>query len=110
MASDAPAYLWMRKLGVGRTSDDVVIHGAARGADTIADGVAKYWDIRVQAYPANWDVIGKRAGVARNEWMLADSKPDQCLAFLVQPHECRGTWDMIRRCIAAKVPVTIVTV
>lgn len=41
----------------------VVIHGAARGADTLADNWAKKHNITIDSYPANWDKYGKKSRI-----------------------------------------------
>jgi hypothetical protein len=41
---------------------DVVIHGCARGADTIAGELAKEHGLEVLEFPARWDLYGKAAG------------------------------------------------
>ena len=58
-----------------------VIHGAARGADTLAGEWAKENNIPVRAFPANWDELGRAAGAIRNAQMLAEGKPDVVIAF-----------------------------
>lgn len=59
----------------------VVIHGAARGADTLAGEWAKAAGVPVEEYPANWERDGLQAGPLRNLKMLAESKPDLVIAF-----------------------------
>ena len=41
---------------------EVVIVGGARGADTIAEGVAESFGYPVQVFPADWSKYGKAAG------------------------------------------------
>jgi len=48
-----------------------VIHGDARGADRLAGRYADQLEIPCRAYPADWDGLGKRAGVVRNERMAS---------------------------------------
>lgn len=57
-----------------------VIHGAAHGADEIADGFAREFGMKVTRYPANWFKFGRKAGIIRNVEML-DTGPDLVLAF-----------------------------
>lgn len=78
---------------------DVVIHGAARGADTLAGGWAHLNLIPVWPFPADWAQYGKRAGSIRNQWMIEHAAPDICIAF----KGGSGTRDMIRRALAARV-------
>src|SRR6266851_2632973 len=58
-----------------------VIHGAARGADTLGAEAAVNLNILAIGYPANWAKYGKAAGVKRNQQMLDEGKPDLVLAF-----------------------------
>ena len=63
----------------------VVIHGAARGADSLAqqwfvDRLEQGWHVTEDAYPADWIKFGKSAGPIRNLDMVA-SGADICLAF-----------------------------
>lgn len=87
----------------------VIIHGAARGADSIAWEVAQNYADRfqVEVYPANWKMHGKAAGHIRNQQMLDEGKPDLVLAFRL-PGVSRGTDDMIRRARQAGLPVKVV--
>ena len=57
-----------------------IIHGAARGADTLAGQYAKGLNIPVTEYPAQWETHGKSAGFIRNEHMLLHSTPDIVVA------------------------------
>lgn len=80
----------------------VIIHGACRGADLICAAVAEALGFTVRAYPANWDALGRRAGIARNQDMLnaehVDGDPiDLCIAFHDNIASSRGTADMLRR-------------
>ncbi len=81
-----------------------IIHGAARGADALADQWAvSNWQ-ECEAYPADWDAYGKRAGGIRNQLMLDEGKPDIVVAF---PGGA-GTRDMVRRAEKAGVEVRLV--
>jgi hypothetical protein len=79
----------------------VLIHGAARGADCIAAAWAADRSVPAEAYPADWQRDGKRAGPMRNAKMLAEGKPDVVVAF----PGGRGTADMVRRAQSAGLPV-----
>lgn len=78
-----------------------VIHGAARGADTLAHEWAAHHEIPVDVYPADWQAHGRAAGPIRNARMLEEGKPDVVVAF----KGGRGTADMVRRARASGVPV-----
>lgn len=58
-----------------------IIHGAARGADTLAGKYAYFHSIPTEVYPAEWDKYGKSAGYIRNKQMLDKGKPDLVVAF-----------------------------
>lgn len=59
-----------------------LVHGAAKGADTLAgDWAATHPEIEIKAYPANWQLYGKAAGRVRNLTMLIEEKPDCVIAF-----------------------------
>jgi hypothetical protein len=59
----------------------LVVHGAARGADSLAGQVAKEIGIPVKEYPARWDIYGRGAGPVRNLEMYQKEKPDLVVAF-----------------------------
>lgn len=76
-----------------------LIHGAARGADTLAkewmdERVA--WNKRLWSagYPADWATHGKAAGPIRNQHML-DQNPG--IELVVAFPGGSGTADMVRR-------------
>jgi len=83
-----------------------LIHGAARGADTLAGEWTVAKAVPVEVYPAQWDVDGKAAGPRRNARMLAEGRPGAVLAF---PGGA-GTADMVAKARAAGVPVALVVV
>jgi hypothetical protein len=86
---------------------DVIIHGAARGADSLAGQLAAGIDgVTVEAYPAEWLRYGRGAGPIRNQQML-NSGIDLVLAFHASIETSRGTADMVRRAQKAGVPVEI---
>jgi hypothetical protein len=86
-----------------------VIHGAARGADTIGGEVAHLMGAGVRPFPADWAFYGRAAGPTRNQRMLDDGKPDLVLAFHDDLANSKGTADMVRRAEKAGVPVKIVS-
>jgi hypothetical protein len=86
-------------------NEDVrVIHGGARGADRLAERVARVYGYAVQAYPADWEVHGNAAGPIRNRLML-DRNPDRVLAF--HKNQSRGTQDTIDEARRRGIPVTV---
>lgn len=90
-------------------ADIMIIHGGARGADSLANDLATELGCQIRAYPAQWDVYGKGAGPIRNREML-DKNPDvvKCLAF----HDdvvgkSKGTLHMCRYARLKNIPVTV---
>ena len=81
--------------------DVVIIHGAARGADLLADDYGRERELRVIRYPADWRNHGRSAGPIRNKLMLTDGQPHVIIAF----EGGKGTADMIRQGKKAGVPV-----
>lgn len=86
-----------------------VVHGAQRGADSLAGKEAANLGLQVMEEPAEWEVYGVSAGPIRNEKMLQILlrgarewlQPVQCFAFHEDPRLGRGTHDMVRRCMLA---------
>ena len=58
-----------------------LIHGGARGADTMAGNIWAVWGGKQEVHPANWAEHGKKAGFLRNREMV-DLGADKCLAFI----------------------------
>jgi hypothetical protein len=96
-------------LGVKATGAEVtVIHGAAKGADSLGGFYANHLGFDVEEYPAQWDRDGKAAGPIRNQRMLDEGKPEVVWAFVDKPlTDSRGTGDMVRRARKAGVPVFV---
>lgn len=60
----------------------IIIHGDARGADTVADIVAGQLGFEIRRYPADWEKYGKAAGMRRNAEMLSREHPDKDGVFI----------------------------
>lgn len=84
-----------------QSHNPTIIHGAAKGADSLAN----YWALdnadHIEAYPADWNKYGKRAGYIRNVQMLNEGKPDLVIAF----PGGKGTQMMINLAEGAGIPV-----
>ena len=48
------------------TSNDIIISGVAKGADTLGIIYSHKHNIKVKYFPANWNLYGKSAGYKRN--------------------------------------------
>lgn len=81
-----------------------IIHGAARGADSIAGRIAEELGLTVTPMPADWDTYGKRAGFIRNSAML-DLEPDLVLAF--QRARSKGTQHTVDEARRRGIPVEL---
>jgi len=91
-------------------SGSIVIHGDCKGADKISGHIAKKYNHVVRKYPADWDGLGKKAGVLRNQQMLDEEhvegeKFDACFAFHDNLSKSRGTLDMINRAERERIKV-----
>jgi hypothetical protein len=84
-----------------------LVHGAARGADSLAAHWAAQTGVKAQDYPANWYPDGKTldrgAGHKRNQLMLDMERPDIVVAFPGGP----GTANMVDRAIRFGTPIVI---
>lgn len=80
---------------------NLIIHGAARGADTLAWQWACDRILPDASFPADWKTHGKGAGLIRNTQMLTKGKPDLVIAL----PGGRGTADMVSKAKAAGVRV-----
>ena len=95
--------------------DTVIIHGGARGADTLADQWAIANHVAFEQYKPDWTDMSQPcvvkynnsgqynalAGFKRNQRMIDEGKPDIVLACIGG----RGTADMIKRAKDAGIPV-----
>lgn len=90
---------------VGLRAEEVtIVHGDARGADTIAGGVARKFGMTEESHPADWNTHHRAAGPIRNQKMV-DLGADYALAFLEEGS--KGTADCIKRIKKAGIPLTI---
>ena len=96
----------LRMTALHRGEALAIIHGGARGADTIAGAWGSRQRFSVQPFPADWDRNGKRAGILRNLAML-DERPDLVLAF--QRNGSRGTQHTIDEALRRGISVEVHT-
>ncbi len=86
-----------------RSRIDLIIHGAQKGADTLASEWAKRNGVPELPFPVSdeeWKRIGKSAGPARNQRMLDIGRPNLCVSF----PGGRGTADMVARASLVGLP------
>jgi hypothetical protein len=74
----------------------IIISGAAKGVDTLAEEFADDVGLEKDIFPANWDKHGKAAGPIRNQQML-EHGPDLVLCFFKNFEKSKGTKDMYQR-------------
>lgn len=82
----------------------LLIHGNAKGADTLCKEWAEHNNIDILSFPVtkdDWNRLGRKAGVLRNQKMLDEGNPDVLVAF---PGE-NGTADMKRRATKHKLEI-----
>ena len=91
-------------IGPGNT----VVHGACRGADTLAGAVAHILGMEVEEYPADWSRHGKKAGILRNLQML-DTNPDLVIAFHEHLGESKGTGHTVMEARRRGIPVEVIS-
>lgn len=82
----------------------VVVHGGARGADTLAGEIAREFGCMVEVHLADWQTHGKAAGPIRNAHMVKLGA-DVCLAFPLG--ESRGTRGCIHMAETMGIPVKV---
>lgn len=72
---------------------DRIVHGAAKGADSMAAAWSERMAIECFPIPADWKAFGKAAGVMRNQAMIDYHRPELVVAF----PGGKGTDDMVAR-------------
>ncbi len=109
----------VRKALLPFSSDDTVIHGVAKGLDTIAARTALLYRMRIDlpptptnelgGYPADWIRYRKAAGPIRNWEMIRRGQPDMVYAFHDHIEESKGTRDCIKQAMRAGLSVHLFT-
>lgn len=91
----------------------LLIEGEALGADKMARRVAEQHGMSVDAgtilpFPADWNSLGRRAGPVRNQQMLDEGKPRYVIAFHDDLASSKGTADMVKRALKARIPTVLI--
>lgn len=84
-------------------SSTTLIHGGAKGLDTIVDIVGKLLGFTVRRYDADWSKGDKREGKWRNSQMLHEEKPDKVIGWRSKLNS-KGTNDMLMKAGHAGIP------
>ena len=99
--------IMVRSMQLHITCDDTVIHGACRGADSMADRIAREQiGATVKVFPADWNTFGKYAGPKRNRQMLDIA--DKVLAFHEAIEDSKGTKDVIDEAARRGIPFVLI--
>ena len=100
---------WVCKEYGIRPTDITLIHGAARGLDSMAGDIGGILGMDVREYPPHWshtdecpddckEMVGRPAGVIRNQKMLDDNPGiNLALSFHNDLENSKGTLDMCKR-------------
>jgi len=90
-------------------SGTTIIHGACRGADSIAGHVAIGLGFEVDPHPADWSKYGNGAGIIRNLEMLL-LNPDLVIAFHPDiSKKSRGTKHCVQTARMYGIPTEVIT-
>ena len=82
-----------------------LIHGGARGADSLANQWAIDRGIETTVFLPDWETHGRSAGYRRNEQMIEEGAPNLVVAF--PQGEARGTANQMQLAREANIPVLI---
>jgi hypothetical protein len=58
-----------------------IVHGAAMGADSLAESWAKHREVVYRGFPARWSTEFRPAGPKRNKRMLSRGHPEAAVEF-----------------------------
>ena len=87
--------------------DIIIVHGGARGADSLASLFCAQNNIQEKIFNAEWDKYGKKAGYIRNlemsNFLNNQRRLDNGIFALIFPGG-RGTQNMHVLCIENKIP------
>lgn len=104
LVTNALAWAWHE---LGSDPACVLVHGDARGLDSLAAGVWGAHGLIREAHPADWERFGRSAGHRRNAEMVALGA-DLCLAFpLGVSRGTRGCMALAERAGIRVVTVTL---
>jgi hypothetical protein len=89
--------------------DTEILHGGARGADSLADRAARGLGFTVRVFYPDWNpngVYNPRAGFERSREMLAEN-PDLVLAFRDPSERSPGTSFTVNEATRLQIPVEL---
>lgn len=100
---DYPALDLVRRFIVDLPADTVVVSGGARGVDSAAEDAARAVGLRVLVLEPDWETLGRRAGLVRNEEVV--DEVDEVVAWW--DGESRGTVHALQLAVEAGKPITV---
>lgn len=82
---------------ISHINDEIeIIHGNCRGADLLGEKYAIDHNLKVIAFPAYWNLFGKRAGYLRNNEMAEYASKSNGILIAFPIGESKGTNMMIK--------------
>lgn len=88
-----------------------LMHGDQRGADRMADAMARQLEVPVKPFPADWNGLGDKAGAVRNTEMVDYLKMCRRKKHTVQVVAFRGTIgtrNMVRQSMSAGIDCDLI--
>jgi hypothetical protein len=82
-----------------------IVSGGARGADTLAEDLARAYKLDCLVFPADWETYGKRAGFHRNAVIVDNA--DEVIALYADGPLSAGTSHTVKLALAAGLRVHI---
>lgn len=89
-------------------TNDIIITGGARGADLIANTIAKEEGFQTIVFNADWRVYGNAAGPIRNKQML-ELNPDIVVAFHNDIDNSKGTKNCVTQAKLKGIKTIVIT-
>jgi len=84
----------------------IVLHGGARGLDTLAHNFCLELGLKVIPIFADWYKYGKTAGVIRNTTLI-EFNPILVIGFLIDNIPCNGTQDCLAKARLKNIPTLV---
>ena len=84
-----------------------IVEGGAKGIDALAKEFAKYYNLSLREFPADWNQYGKSAGPIRNKQMAEYA--DVLIAFRYKSNPSKGTENMIKTAMNLGLDIHIIS-
>lgn len=101
---------WKKEKKISKDDKVTIVCGCAEGADDLGRRYANEHGFEVAEFPANWNLLGKTAGILRNKEMAkyaseSETKNGYLIAFW--NGKSKGTKNMVDTAIQYELPITI---